>query len=73
MENILIDMFKQFNDQVDGIYFVDRVNKELKFVKDDECDSICPLEEIESAEFANDMIVLKGNGNWNLTTSGPQF
>jgi len=73
LENILIDMFKQFNDQVDGIYFVDRVNKELKFVKGDKCDSICPLEEIESAEFANDMIVLEGSGNWNLTVNGPQF
>jgi len=73
LENILIDMFKQFNDQVDGIYFVDRVNKELKFVKGDECDSICSLEQVESAEFANGMIVLEGAGNWNLTTSGPQF
>lgn len=73
MENILIDMFKEFNSQVNGTYFVDKVNKEVKFLQNNNCNIICPLEEVESAEFANDMIVVKGNGNWNLTVNGPEF
>lgn len=74
MQNILIDMFREFNQKADGIYFVDLVDREVKYSKGDgKSDKICFLDEVEKAQFSDDSIILEGNQNWLLTKSGPQF
>lgn len=74
MQNILIDIFKEFNQKADGIYFVDLVDKEVKYSKGDgKSNKICSLSEIESAESKGNVIKLKGYKVWQLTYSGPKI
>lgn len=74
MQNILIDMFKEFNQKADGIYFVDLVDKEVKYSKGDgKSDRICSLSEVESAISKEDEIRLEGDKIWQLTYSGPKI
>lgn len=74
MKNILIDMFKEFNQEARGIYFVDLVDEEVKYSRGDgENGRICSLDEVKSAEYNNEMILLEANENWQLTVNGPTF
>ena len=74
MQNILIDMFKEFNQKSEGIYFVDLVDKEVKYSKGDgENGRICSLDEVKSAEYNNEVILLEANESWQLTVDGPIF
>lgn len=66
-------MFKQFNSQVDGIYFVDQVDGEVKFAQEEGCLTICSLEYIKEVRFSERGIFLEANKNWNLTKKGPEF
>lgn len=69
----LIEMFKRFNDQVDGIYFVDQVDNKVKFAQEEGCLTICSLEDIKDVRFSERGIFLDADENWTLTTSGAEF
>ncbi|OEG62189.1 MAG: hypothetical protein BHK79_02785 [Halanaerobium sp. MDAL1] len=74
MQNILIDMFKEFNQKSDVIYFIDLVDKEVKYSKGDgKSNRICFLSEVENAEFKESVIRLEGDKIWQLTYSGPKI
>lgn len=74
MQNILIDMFKEFNRKSKVIYFVDLVAGEVKCSKpNSECEKICAIEEVNQATFENGIIILDADKQWNLTIEGPKI
>jgi hypothetical protein len=73
MKNILIDMFKEFNQEARGIYFVDLVDEEVKYSKaDGENTKICSLDSVKSANYSNGMILLQADISWQLQKEGPE-
>ena len=74
MQNILIDMFKEFNRKSKVIYFVDLVAGEVKYSKpNSECRKICAIEEVKQAISENGIIILAADKQWNLTIEGPKL
>ncbi|SDI97002.1 hypothetical protein SAMN04515654_12159 [Halanaerobium congolense] len=74
MQNILIDMFKEFNQKSKVIYFVDLVAGEVKYSKpDSECEKICAIDEVKQATLENGIISLDADKQWNLTIEGPKL
>lgn len=74
MQNILIDMFKEFNRKSKVIYFVDLVAGEVKYSKpNSECQKICSLNKVKQATLKNEIISLDADKQWNLTIKGPKL
>jgi hypothetical protein len=74
MQNILIDMFKEFNRKSKVIYFVDLVAGEVKYSKPDSaCKKICAIDEVNQATLEDGSISLDADKQWNLTIEGPKL
>lgn len=74
MKNILVDMFKDFNQKSEVIYFVDPVAKEIKYSNPGgECGKVCSLDQVKSAVQEKEFIKLKGDRVLVLTVNGPEF
>lgn len=74
MENILIDMFKDFNKKSKVIYFIDLVAGEVKYSRPNcECEKICDIDEVKQASLEGEIISLDADKQWNLTIEGPKI
>lgn len=71
MEKTLVDIFKVFNKKSEVIYFVDALDREVKFFGEDGCRKICNMKDLEGVSFDGDAVLLSGKNNFKLKPTGP--
>ena len=75
LQNILSEMFKEFNKISEVNYYVDHLNKQVICAEKGTSGRICSLEEIKEVTFSNNAreIFIEANESWRLKKTGPEF
>lgn len=70
--SLLIDLFLEFNDHAEVIYFVDPVDELVMCSTGEETKLICCIDEVESATSTeDDVLFIEAGKTFKLTKSGP--
>lgn len=73
MEEVLIKMFKKFNKQSKVTYYVDPVEKEVRYSDGKHSHSVTKLKQVESAaDTGEGIIFLEAANRIKLTAVGPE-
>jgi len=73
MKEVLIKMFKNFNKQSKVTYYVDPVEKEIKYSDGEHSYPVTEVELVESAADTGDGIIfLEAGDRIKLTAAGPE-
>jgi len=70
--SLLLDLFVDFNDKAEVIYYVDPVDELVMCSTGKETKLICPINEVESATSTeDDVLFIEADKTFKLTESGP--
>lgn len=70
--SLLLDLFVDFNDKAEVIYYVDPVDELVMCSTGKETKLICPINEVESATSTeDDVLFIEAGKTFKLTKSGP--
>jgi|GEM_PF-1975669 hypothetical protein len=70
--SLLLDLFVDFNDKAEVIYYVDPVDELVMCSTGKETKLICPINEVESATSTeDDVLFIEADKTFKLTKSGP--
>jgi hypothetical protein len=73
MEEILIKMFKKFNKQSNVTYYVDPIEKEVRYSDGKHSFPVTGIDQVESAaDTGKGLIILEAGQRIKLTAAGPE-